>query len=91
MLHRGPTALVSCVATIVFRLIDTVDNVSLLCFPALLSWFTSACTFAAFIVDLAMFYIAKRMVHPRRLGLAGIRELFLRYQPGRRSTKSKGS
>jgi len=62
MLHRGPTALVSCVATIVFRLIDTVDNVSLLCFPALLSWFTSACTFAAFIVDLAMFYIAKARI-----------------------------
>jgi hypothetical protein len=62
MLHRGSTALVSCVATIVFRLIDTVDNVSLLCFPALLSWFTSACTFAAFIVDLAMFYIAKARI-----------------------------
>ena len=52
-------ALVSCVGAIVFRLIDTIDNVSVLCFPALLSWFTSACTFAAFIIDLAMFYVAK--------------------------------
>ena len=53
------SALVSCVSAIVFRLIDTIDNVSVLCFPALLSWFTSACTFAAFIIDLAMFYVAK--------------------------------
>lgn len=61
--YRSPaTALVSCVAAIIFRLLDTVDNVSLLCFPALLSWFTSACTLAAFVIDLAMFYIAKARI-----------------------------
>jgi hypothetical protein len=55
-------ALLSCVGAIVFRLIDTIDNVCVLCLPALLSWFTSACTFAAFIIDLAMFYVAKARI-----------------------------
>jgi len=57
-----PPALISSVITILFRLLDTVDNVSLLCFPSLASWFTSAVTFAAFIVDLVIFYIAKARI-----------------------------
>jgi hypothetical protein len=51
------------VAGLILSLLDLIPGFSLLCFPALCTWLTSALTLLAFIIDLILFYIARARIN----------------------------